>query len=128
MSETLLDFMESLVSGGSESRTRQVPPCNVTRTETAWQLEIMVPGFQDSDIEISWSGSRVQVRGRRETPIIEGRRVRVEWQLQDFEYGWDLPRFVDPSQATASLDRGILTVTIPYQSKAMGQIPLNVAE
>jgi HSP20 family protein len=71
------------------------------------------PGVHKKDVEVEVSGRRVTISGERKERERAGvlrRRTRTTGR---FSYDLVLPCEIDEDAVTASLDNGVLTVTVP---------------
>jgi HSP20 family protein len=80
------------------------------------QLEVVaeVPGFKAEEIEVSAEPWRLVLSGKTEkaTERKKGRTLYSERHAESFLRTFDLPAQVDPNQARAGLQGGMLTITL----------------
>lgn len=81
--------------------------CDVTETKDAYLFKADVPGVEQEDLEITTSGNRVQISGKRETAYT------YERQNGSFRRGFTLPNDADIEHAKSDLQDGVLTLVIP---------------
>jgi HSP20 family protein len=87
------------------------PATAVSETESAYVVELEVPGVKPEDVSIEVEDGRLAVTGEfkeRESGTLRSRTRRTG----RFEYRTRLPRGVDADGVTAGLADGVLTVTI----------------
>ncbi|MFU8828416.1 MAG: Hsp20/alpha crystallin family protein [Phycisphaerales bacterium] len=91
-----------------------VPAINILGTETELVIEADMPGLSLEDIEIVLSADELTIRGERrfETPE-HATLLRQERPGGSFERSFTLPAEINTENATASLDHGVLTITLP---------------
>ncbi len=95
------------------------PAINVLAGEDALTIEADVPGIALEDIEIVLNGDEITIRGSREHSVAEGTSVlRRERTVGAFERTFTLGAEIDTEHASASLDRGVLTITLPKSQAA----------
>lgn len=99
-------------------RTRAFfPAADVIASEEEVNLVMDVPGFKTDDLEIELSDGILRIRGERRYPYASdgaGRSVqRLERGYGRFERVLQVPKDVDPSALTASIEDGVLTLRIP---------------
>jgi HSP20 family protein len=85
----------------------------IEETEDSWLLEAELPGIKSDDIDIEAHDNEIQITGEiveKERAGILRRRTR---RVGRFEYRVTLPGPIDPDTIDASLDDGILRVTVP---------------
>jgi len=74
-----------------------------------------VPGLAQKDIDLSISGNTVTLKGdkKHESETKEENYHRVERSYGSFQRVIELPVEVNAEKATAKLENGVLTVTLP---------------
>jgi HSP20 family protein len=79
-----------------------------------------LPGLRLEDIELSIEGATITLKTTpRPTPVPEGfSALRRERQPAAVEWSFELPYAVDAAQASATLDQGRLSVTLPKAPEA----------
>ena len=95
-----------------------VPAVDIEETEDSWILEAELPGAKSDDIDIEAHDNEIQITGEiveKERAGILRRRTR---RVGRFEYRVTLPGPIDPDSIDASLDDGILRVTVPKPEQA----------
>ncbi len=95
------------------------PAVNVYEDKDTLHIEAQLPGVDMKDIELSVSDHTLQVRGERK---VEHEENKDGYHFKEARYGtiarsFSLPSYVDPGQAKATYDRGVLTITVPKQEK-----------
>ena len=105
------------------------PPVDVFRTEDPPELRVVVDlaGVKPESLELATSGRTLAIAGER--PRLGG----GTYQQMEIEYGrfqrtLQLPSDVETSNATATYERGILTVVLPIASSPPSprQVPIEV--
>lgn len=97
-----------------------VPAVNVYEEKESLFLELQLPGIDMNDVNISVADHTLQVRGERKAEHVdnkEGYHFR-EAQYGSFSRTFGLPSYVNPGEAKATYEKGILTVAIPKEEKA----------
>ena len=90
-----------------------VPRTDVEERDDAYVVELELPGVRESDVEVSLAGRRLTVSGERKEKERIGLLRRRTRNVGRFHYEVELPGAVDEDGVTASLDDGVLTVTLP---------------
>ncbi len=92
-----------------------VPSFEVKETKEAYVFKADLPGIQESDLDISLTGNRLTVSGKREEEKREedDRYFAFERSYGGFSRSFTLPEGVDLEHAEAGLTNGVLTVTLP---------------
>jgi HSP20 family protein len=89
------------------------PATAVSETETAYVVELEVPGVKREDLSIEVAEGRLAVTGEfKETENGGQLRSRTR-RTGRFEYRTRLPRGTDADQVSAALADGVLTLTVP---------------
>lgn len=108
---------------GEPARTDHVgswsPAVDVYETEGELVFQCELPGFEQEQINISVKDGRLTIRGERKFP--EDRKNNYhhgERWYGDFYRTWVLPVSVNYDGISASLKKGVLTVTLPKQEEA----------
>ena len=107
------------------------PQVDAYRTPDPPQLTIVVelPGIEPDAIHLTVDDRRLVIAGERARPRVEGQ----SWQQMEIEYGpfqrvVPLPDDVDPTQATADCEQGLLRIVMPVVARATGpvRVPIEV--
>jgi HSP20 family protein len=94
-----------------------VPQFEVRETPDAFVFKADLPGVDEEDLEISITGNRLTVSGRREAEDQQqtDRYFAVERMYGTFTRSFTLPEGIDPDRVEADLSDGVLTLKIPKQ-------------
>lgn len=90
------------------------PTFEVKETKDAYVFKADLPGVKEEDLDVSITGTRLTVTGKREA---EQRREDERFYAYERSYGsftraFTLPEGVDTEHVEASLDNGVLTVRV----------------
>ena len=99
-----------------EERTEVFSPAfDVKETKDAYLFKADLPGIQEKDLEVTMTGNRLSVSGKREEEKEDkqARYYSYERSYGSFTRSFTLPEGVDVENLRASLDQGVLTVTVP---------------
>jgi HSP20 family protein len=107
----------------SETSVRQfefAPNFDVKETKESFLFKADLPGVKESDLEISHSGNRLTISGKREA---EERKdgdnyYMVERTFGSFQRSFTLPESADVEQVKAELNGGVLSIVIPKRVAA----------
>ncbi|WP_247000722.1 Hsp20/alpha crystallin family protein [Halosolutus gelatinilyticus] len=74
-----------------------------------------VPGYEHDDIDLHLAGDQLAIEGERDQEVEESedRFIRRERTSQSFSRRLQLPEPVDADGASATLNNGVLTITLP---------------
>ncbi len=92
-----------------------VPSFDVKETKDAYVFTADLPGVKEGDLDVSLTGSRLTISGKREE---ENREEEERWFAYERSYGsfsrtFTLPEGVDADHVQAELKDGVLRVSIP---------------
>ncbi len=88
---------------------------DVKETKDAYLFKADLPGIKDRDLEVTMTGNRLNVSGKREEEKEEksDRYYTYERSYGSFSRSFTLPDGADIEKLRASLDQGVLTITVP---------------
>ena len=107
------------------------PPVDIYEDEHTITLKLEVPGIEENDIDVRIDNNTLTVHGERkmEKEEKEENFRRVERQYGSFTRSFTLPSSVDPGQASAHYDKGVLKITLAKKAEAKPkQIKVNVGK
>jgi HSP20 family protein len=103
------------------------PSFDVTETKDAYVFKADIPGVKKEDVEITVTGNRIQIAGKRESEH-ESKSDTVytyERQYGSFSRAFTLPAGADIEHAKSELKEGVLTLLIPKHAEAQSKkIPI----
>lgn len=91
------------------------PSFDVTETVDAYVFKADIPGVKKDDLEITATGNRIEISGKRdvETETKHEKLYAYERQFGTFSRTFTLPDGVDIAHARSELKDGVLTLAIP---------------
>lgn len=97
-----------------------MPDFDVKENGGAYIFKADLPGIQEKDIEVSFTGNRLTVSGKREEEKREEKETffSCERSYGSFSRSFTLPAGVDAGKAMADLKDGVLTITVPKKPEA----------
>ena len=92
-----------------------LPTFDVRETKDAYIFKADLPGVKESDLDISITGNRLTVSGKREA---EEKQEGDTWYAYERSYGsftrsFTLPEGIDPDHVRAELKEGVLALHVP---------------
>lgn len=109
-------------TGGPVTQRQQsfVPQFDVRESPDAYIFQADVPGIQEKDLDISLTGNRLTISGKRD---VENRHHNENYHLYERSYGtftrsFTLPDTADMNRANAEMKDGVLTITLPKKAEA----------
>ncbi len=93
-------------------------------TEDTVVVKSTVPGVKPDDIDISISGNTLSISGETkvEQEVKEENYIRRERRYGSFSRSVTLPEGVNPDEAEASFEDGVLTLSIPKAPEAKPKV------
>jgi HSP20 family molecular chaperone IbpA len=90
-------------------------PSTVEETADAYIVEFAVPGWTARELTVRATGRSLQIRGQTDNGPVRTRvATRVEGQgTLVYEAAWDPPEEIDVDHVTATVELGVLRVTLP---------------
>lgn len=93
------------------------PALNVWQDEAAFQIESEVPGVKLQDLELTVNGREFVLSGERKRNEAD-KAVHSERIFGKFERRLRLPEDIDSEHVVATLENGVLHVTLPKAASA----------
>ncbi len=95
------------------------PAAELAEKDTAYELEIALPGFEAKDVEVTATPNEVIVHAatEKEKQTQKDNVLWTEFGSNDVYRRFDVPNAVNVDQVTAKLDNGILRVNAPKVAK-----------
>jgi HSP20 family protein len=107
------------------------PQVDAYRTADPPQLTIVVelPGVDPGAVQVVVDDHKLVIAGERPRPRVDGPMWQMEIEYGPFRRVVGLPEDVDPAQATADYERGLLRIVMPVVKRpASGpvKVPIDV--
>lgn len=97
---------------------------DVKESDTGYVVQAEVPGVGKDDIQVSIDGAVVALRAeikQQDSPSSGEKLLRSERYYGAVARSFQLPAEVDPAQAKAKYDSGVLTLTLPKKLPSAAQ-------
>jgi HSP20 family protein len=123
--EDLMD--ETSKNGLTPSAWR--PMTDIYETKESYVFKVELPGFKKEDVKVEFSGDTLTLRGERkqEEETKNENLHRLERNYGLFERSFTIPKNIDARKIEASLQDGILVLTIPKVEEAQRKaIPISI--
>jgi HSP20 family protein len=92
------------------------PPTDILHSDGAVYVSMELPGLQKDDLHITAEGGRMKVWGEmKQSQKNPGKRTRSERHYGTFKREFAIPNSVDRDGIDASLEEGVLTITLPLK-------------
>lgn len=106
------------------------PKFDVTENPEAYVFKADIPGVKDKDVEITLTGNRLQISGKRESEVEEKKDTYYTYEREfgTFTRVFTLPDGIDTEHVKSDLKEGVLTLVIPKLPAAVAKkIPIAVS-
>ena len=109
--------------------TSLTPMMDVTETEKELEVTAELPGLEEKDVDITLSEGVLTIRGEKKADHEDKGKdyYMVERSYGAFARSLQLPAGVDPNAIKASLDKGVLKVSMPKRMADVKKIPVKAA-
>ena len=96
----------------------EFPPVNVTETSKSFEIELIVPGYDKKDLNISVEDNflTVSAESKRTEEKKEGKHTQKQFELNSFTRSFHLPPNVNEEGVQARYDNGVLIITLAKKS------------
>lgn len=110
-----------------DMRTPTIPRANILESKGGYSIEMAVPGFSRGDFNISVDDNVLTVSvSSEDTPEYTDALKRQEFNYASFERSWTLPDGVSAGGIDAEYNSGILSLSIPVESKSARKLQIEV--
>lgn len=109
-------FRGSLLPAWPEGTASFMPAFEVKETKEGFLFKADVPGVKENDLEITMTGNRLVINGKREAEKEEKTDTyySCERSYGAFTRAFTLPEGIDPAKIHAELKSGVLTLLVPH--------------
>ncbi|HKC18547.1 MAG TPA: Hsp20/alpha crystallin family protein, partial [Candidatus Dormibacteraeota bacterium] len=92
-------------------------PVDIFESDESYTLVASVPGFKESQVEVTFEDGILSIKAKAEDPRTPGRWLRQERPYGSFVRRLEVPAQVETGKIGAHFDNGELTITIPKTAK-----------
>lgn len=105
---------------GGYQQGYNMPPVNFKEGDDHFVIEMAVPGFEKSDIDIQMENEHLVISAdiKSENEEKEGKWVRKEFNTHKFSRKFTLSKTADTEKINAEYKNGVLTLTIAKREEA----------
>jgi HSP20 family protein len=100
----------------------RLPPVDVRETEKAFVLDMELPGYEESSIQVHVDGGSLSIESKQEEAREDkkdgGTYILRERRLNSFSRSFKLPENADPETISAAFKNGVLTLEIQKKPEA----------
>jgi HSP20 family protein len=102
-------------------------PVDIFETQDGIRFEIAAVGLDQEDIEILVEGDSLRIKYDRTKPFDQETAIYRGIKRSGFDLSWKISTKFDLSQLKASLDKGLLSLTIPVaEGKAVRKVEISI--
>jgi HSP20 family protein len=107
--------------GGMVNMNTNIPSVNIKENETAFELELAIPGFkkEDFNVEIDDSVLTISSEVELENETKGDNYTRREFSISSFKRSFTLPETIDEAKINANYEDGILRLSLPKKEEAL---------
>ena len=93
---------------------KQAVPVNIKETENAYELEVVVPGFNKEDFKVNVDKDLLTISAERksEEESKNGKQLKREYKAQSFKRLFTLDEKIDAEKIEAKYVNGVLVVSL----------------
>ena len=95
-------------------------PYNVKETENDYTLEVSLPGFEKTDLNIRVENDLLTISHNKNQSS-----ETFTWK-HDFTKSFTLPKYVNTKKVTASLENGILNIVLPKEVETKNVVDVKI--
>ena len=110
---TEMDRLAQSVFGGLKVEGAWLPEADIIETDSAYIVEVELPGVWHKDVDVSLNGNELVVTGEVKERKREGLFRRRTRKVGEFEFRATLPGPLRDDEVEASLAYGVLRVYVP---------------
>lgn len=114
-----VELMGQFIGEGAGGGLRFAPAFEVKETKDAYLFKADLPGVEEKDLEVTVTGDRIQVSGKREEEKRDegDRYYAYERSFGSFSRSFTLPEGVNSEGVEAGLKDGVLSIHVPKREE-----------
>lgn len=107
-------------------REKVVPPANLKQTDTLFELDVAVPGYEKNELEVTMDNDLLIIKGekRHSEQIKAAKYIFEEFNYNTFERSFKIDPNISHEKITAKYENGILKLTftdVPTEEETLYQ-------
>jgi len=110
------DIFNDLFSFGLAAEAQFEPRANVSSSKTGILVEVEIPGYSKSDINVDAKNGILTVTAKRGD--IKREYHKHEFGQASVRRSWSMPRTIDLDRVDATYEAGILSIELPYRAES----------
>jgi len=117
------DFTRGFPTISASAPAELMPSMDVTETDKEIELTAELPGLEEKDVQINLTDNMLTIRGEKKA---EKEQKDKDYRLIERSYGsfmrsLELPTGINPDAIKATIDKGVLKVTVPKPAPAVAK-------
>jgi len=101
-------------NGFNNSERKSFIPVNVKQTVKGYQLDVVAPGFEKADFNITLDNDLLTISAEAKKESEDtGKQIRNEYSYRSFKRSFTLDDKIDATNIEASYINGVLTLNLP---------------
>ena len=118
------DFMLNPISynNGYRQLVKSTFPVDIQQTDESYEILADLPGFDKSQIDIDLDNHLLTIHAQHESK--NEKCLVKERHQRSFKRSFSLPEDADADNIKASMEKGVLTVTVPKTQKTTTKIKI----
>lgn len=117
----MIDRILSEANGDEGWSAARLPKTNIHEADDAYVFTVEMPGLARENIEVSFEGDTLIVKGEQSEKKEEKGVLRREYRSARFERTFTVGAGVDREKVRAKMENGVLTVTLPKSPEKIGR-------
>jgi len=97
---------------------------DLLESESAYRLILDLPGVTAEGLTVEATENKLTIEGRREKSVPEGFEYHEDARSMVLEATVPMPPDAEPTKASASLEKGVLTIDVPREQAEGYTIPI----
>lgn len=116
-----LSLIDQFFSNSMLDSGRYSYPANIFDNENSFVIEMSAPGFSKEDIRINLEQNTLTISAelKQQDEVQDEKYLRREFNQQNLNRSFVLPKSVDMDKITADYQNGILEITLPRREDAV---------
>ena len=103
-------------------RMTDMPRINVGHNKEELILQVSLPGFSRSDVDVEVTAGRLSVNAKTKTNTQNYEFTTRGFKIADYSQTWTLPKNVNADSVSANYEAGILTITMPFANNTRDSV------
>jgi HSP20 family protein len=121
--EMFADLPDYFKNGFNNSERKFQTPVNVKETDKGYELEVLAPGFEKSDFNISVENEMLTISGeKKEVKEEKGKDIRKEYSYKSFKRSFTMDDKIDATNIEASYINGVLRLNLPKKAEVKPEV------